>query len=261
MARFADHRTAAETDVMADPNRSSAPSPQDVAVWDAPTRLFHWVLVLLIGLLWLSGEIGGLAINTPLPWGGTLFLGNMDLHMLLGEAVLALVLFRVLWGLVGSSTARFSEFVRGPAPVGAYLRAVTRGETPLFTGHNPAGALMILALLAVLATQAGLGLFANDDIFSEGPLAHLVSKETSDSLTGLHGAVFNVLLALVALHVAAALYYVIRGKNLVRPMLTGRKPRAQLPADAQPVRFASPLLALALLAVSGAAVWALVTQL
>lgn len=243
---------------MAQPARSPLPS-EDIAVWDAPTRLFHWILVLLVALLWYSGEVGGLSVNTPLPWGGTLFMGNMDVHMLLGEAVLTLVLFRILWGLAGSSTARFSEFVRGPKPVGAYLAAVARGETPLFTGHNPAGAAMILALLAVLAAQAGLGLFANDDIFSEGPLAKLVSKDTSDSLTGLHGALFNVLLALVALHVAAALYYVVRGKNLVRPMLTGRKPRYHLPADAPPVRFVSPWLALVFFALAWAAVWALVT--
>lgn len=246
---------------MSDHRPDQAVPAEDVAVWDAPTRLFHWVLVLLILALWFSGEIGGLSINATLPWGGTLFLGNMDVHMLLGQAVLVLVVYRVLWGLVGSTTARFSHFVRGPAPVGAYLAAVARGEVPLFTGHNPAGAAMILALLAVLAGQAGLGLFGNDDIFSEGPLAHLVSKETSDALTVWHGRLFNVLLALVAVHVAAALYYVIRGKNLVRPMVTGRKPRAHLPDGAEPVRFASPWLALVMLAVAWGAVWVLVSQL
>ncbi len=240
---------------------SSAPPSATVAVWDLPTRLFHWILVLLVLALWYTGEVGGLAVNTPLPWGGSLFLGNMDLHMLLGEAVLTLVVFRLLWGFVGTSTARFSQFVRGPAAVVGYLKAIARGETPLSAGHNPAGGLMILGLLAVLALQAGLGLFANDDIFSEGPLAHLVSKEVGDTLTSLHGAVFNLLLLAVVLHVSAAVYYGIRGKNLVRPMVTGRKPVAHLPKDAAPVRFASPLLALVLLLVAGGLVWAVVTKL
>lgn len=237
-----------------------AVSAEDVVVWDLPTRLFHWVLVALIGLLWATGEIGGLGINWELPWGGTLFLGNLEVHMLAGEAVLALVLFRLMWGVIGSATARFSHFVRGPGSVLAYLAAVARGETPLFTGHNPAGAVMILVLLAALAAQAGLGLFGNDDIFTEGPLAHLVSKSTSDTLTGLHGALFNVLLALVALHVLAAVYYVVRGKNLVRPMVTGCKPREHLPPGEVP-RMVPAWWALPVLAIAGVAVWALVTQI
>jgi cytochrome b len=232
-----------------------------VTVWDLPTRLFHWTLVALVLALWYSGDEGGLSIAGPLPWGGSTYLGNMDIHALLGEAVLTLVVFRLLWGLAGSSTARFSQFVRGPAAVGAYLKAVARGETPLFAGHNPAGALMILALLAVLATQAGLGLFANDDSFFDGPLSHLVGKETSDRLTGLHGAVFNLLLLLIALHVAAALYYLVRGENLVRPLVTGRKPAADLPPGAPTPRLASAWRALVLLVLSGTAVWAVVTHL
>lgn len=243
---------------MADPAEMSS-SPAHVAVWDIPTRLFHWLLAGLIGLLWLSGEVGGLSVNAPLPWGGTLFLGNMDIHMLLGEAVLILVVYRILWGLVGSSTARFGHFVRGPRAILAYVAAVARGETPLFTGHNPAGAVMIVVMLLALAVQAGLGLFANDDIFSEGPLAHLVDKDLSDTLTGLHGALFNGLVALVAVHVAAALYYGVRGKNLVRPMVTGRKPRQHLPPGAEGVRFVSPWRALVLLGVAGALVRAVVT--
>lgn len=236
---------------------TSMPGDQ-VAVWDLPTRLFHWVLVALVALLWFSGDVGGLGINLELPWGGTLFLGNMDVHMLLGQTVLALVIFRVLWGFVGSSTARFTGFVRGPGPLLDYVRAVARGETPLFTGHNPAGAVMIVALLALLAAQAATGLFANDDIFSEGPLAALVSKETSDALTAVHGLLFNVLLALVAAHVMAALYYVARGKNLIRAMVTGRKPRETVPAGAAP-KLVPAWRAVPVLAVAAAIVWWLVS--
>lgn len=237
-----------------------AVAPKDVAVWDLPTRAFHWLLVALIGLLWATGEIGGLGINWEMPWGGTLFLGNLEVHMLAGEAVLALVLFRLMWGVIGSATARFSQFVRGPGAVIAYLKAVARGETPLFTGHNPAGAVMILVLLTALVVQVMLGLFANDDIFTEGPLAHLVSKGTSDTLTALHGTLFNVLLVLVALHVSAALYYAVRGKNLVWPMITGRTPRAHLPSGDAP-RLVPAWWALPVLAIAGVAVWALVTQI
>jgi cytochrome b len=237
--------------------QDSALTPGDVAVWDLPTRIFHWLLVLLLVLLWYTGEVGGLSLNFEAPMIGTLFVGNLDVHMLLGQCVLALVIFRILWGFVGSSTARFSTFVRGPVPVGSYLRAVARGEMPLFTGHNPAGAWMILLLLTLLALQAGLGLFANDDIFSEGPLAHLVSKETGDRLTDLHGLSFNALLAAAALHVAAALYYLVRGENLVYPMITGRKPSMMVKTGGAP-RIVPSWHALPVLLAAASIVWAVV---
>ncbi|MGC2856906.1 cytochrome b/b6 domain-containing protein [Novispirillum sp. DQ9] len=234
-----------------------------VRVWDLPTRLFHWTLVLLLILLWVSGEIGGLGLSYQgevLGMPVNLLLGNMDIHMLLGQAVLALVLFRLIWGVVGSSTARFAGFVRGPRSLMAYVAAVARGEVPATTGHNPAGAVVILAMLTLLLVQGGLGLFANDDIFSEGPLAARVGKATSDALTVWHGQVFTVLLAVVALHVAAALYYLARGKNLIRPMVTGRKPADTVPPGDPEPRLASPWLALPVLAVAVAIVWAVVTK-
>lgn len=230
-------------------------------VWDLPTRLFHWTLVLLLVLLWVSGEIGGLSLSHQgeiLGLKVSIFLGNMDIHMLLGQAVLVLVLFRLMWGVVGSSTARFTSFVRGPRSFLAYVAAVARGEVPATTGHNPAGAVVILVMLALLLVQGGLGLFANDDIFSQGPLADTVSKATSDTLTGLHGVVFTLILAVVALHVAAALYYLVRGKNLIRPMVTGRKPADLLAAGEPEPRMASPWLALPVLAAAVGIVWLVV---
>lgn len=221
-----------------------------VKVWDGPTRLFHWGLVLMILLLWLTGVVGG--IDLPLPGGQTLM--NMDFHMLLGQGVLALVLYRILWGFVGSSTARFSTFVRGPQAVLGYLKAVRNGKYPRFFGHNPAGALMILGLLAALLLQTGTGLFANDDILSEGPLAGLVGKDLSDTLTGVHGLVFNLLMALVIVHIAAAIVYRLKGENLIKPMVTGRKPREQVPAGEAP-KMVSALLAVVLLALSVGAVF------
>ena len=237
---------------------SSSPT---VAVWDLPTRLFHWILVAAILLLFLSGEIGGLDLSLPLPGGERLMLGNMDLHMLLGETVLGLVIFRVLWGLIGSSTARFATFVRGPAAVIDYLKALKRGDLPLSVGHNPAGALMILALLALAFVQVGTGLFANDDIFSEGPLAHLVSKGTSDLLTGVHGALFNLMGLAILAHVGAAVYYRLRGKNLILSMLTGRKAAELIPAGAELPRLQSFWLAVPVALIAAGAVWVLVHQL
>lgn len=235
----------------------NAPSSA-LPVWDLPTRLFHWLLVLLIGFLWLTGEVGGITVNIPLPGGERLFLDNMALHMLAGRAVLVLVLFRLGWGLVGSSTARFASFVRGPGAAVDYVKQVARGQLPLTVGHNPAGGLMIVALLLFLLVQAGTGLFARDDLFSEGPLAHLVSESLSGTLTLVHVVMFKLLLALVVAHLGAAVYYGVRGKNLVRPMITGRKPAALLPAEAaDTVRLASAWLAVPVLAVAAAAVWAL----
>lgn len=172
-----------------------------VAIWDLPTRLFHWILVGLIGLSWWSAEYHYEAI-----------------HLYSGLAVLSAIIFRILWGFAGSSTARFASFVRGPKAVFGYLQGSWRG-----IGHNPLGALSVIALLGVVGLQAGLGLFASDeDGLLEGPLAPLISFDASDEVTDLHETLFNVLLALIALHVAAILFYKLRGKNLFTPMLTGR---------------------------------------
>jgi len=184
-------------------------------VWDLPTRLFHWMLVALIAFSWWSAE------NEEL-----------DLHIWAGLAVLTLVLFRLLWGLFGSSTARFANFVRGPRRVLAYLRDM-RGWRQ--AGHTPLGALSVIALLGLVALEAGLGLIsADEDGFYEGPLAFLVSPDLSEIATELHEELFNVLLALIGLHVAAILFYrLVLGKKLIGPMVTGR---AQLEPGVEPMR-------------------------
>lgn len=230
-----------------------------IRIWDLPTRLFHWLLVLMIALGWISGDIGGLGLSFTWPWGGRVFLSNMDIHMLLGEGVLALVIYRVVWGLIGSSTARFSQFLRGPRAVIAYLRRLAAGQLPSAKGHNPVGGLMIVALLAALTLQVGSGLFANDDILSEGPLANLVGKTISDAMSEIHEASFGILITLIGLHVAAALYYLVRGKNLIRPMVTGQVPVDLLPADDRaPPAMAPAWRALIALAAAIGAVWGLV---
>lgn len=177
--------------------------PAQVAVWDLPVRLFHWTLVALTGFSWWSAE------QKWLQW-----------HMWSGSAILALLLFRLLWGLFGSSTARFATFVRGPLAVISYLRDM-RGWSGI--GHSPLAALSVLGLLAALFFQVVTGLFQLDsDDFVEGPLAHLVSIAAADRAHDLHRLGFDLLLVLVGLHVAAILVYrVALGKELVWPMVTG----------------------------------------
>ncbi len=173
-------------------------------VWDLPTRVFHWTLVVVIALAWWSAEYH-----------------KDDLHLYLGYGAASLLLFRVGWGLVGSSTARFTSFVRGPASVLRYVRG--RFHWPI-AGHAPLGALSVLALLLVLFVMVGTGLFALDeDGLFGGPLASLVSISTSDSARELHEQAFTVLEVLVVLHVAAIfLYRLALGRNLLGPMISGK---------------------------------------
>ncbi len=212
-----------------------------VYVWDIPVRLFHWSLLALMIALVITGEILD---------------GVIELHARLGLAVLALVLFRLMWGVTGSTYARFTQFVRGPSAVMAYARSLFTRQAGFTPGHNPLGGWMVVLLLVAILAQTLLGLFANDDILFEGPLAHLVSKDTSDFVTGLHEDVFHLLLILVGLHVAAVIgHRLFRGENLVPAMFTGRK---ELPAgtQAEDAGGGGIVRALVLLAVStGAVCW------
>jgi cytochrome b len=175
-------------------------------IWDLPTRLFHWTLATLVVCSVVTAKVGGL-------W--------LDWHMRSGYAILALVVFRILWGFAGSHYARFSTFVRAPHVVLHYLQ----GRHEHVAGHSPLGALSVLALLAVLLVQASTGLFANDGSFTEGPLARLVSGATSDRLSTVHRYGEWALYALVGLHLAAIAYYsVVRRHRLVGPMVTGLRP-------------------------------------
>lgn len=181
-----------------------ATRPVKQPVWDLPTRLFHWLLAGLIAFSW---------------WSVTYH--HTDWHIWSGIAILTLLIFRLLWGFVGSSTARFRSFVRGPASVFAYLRDPGSWR---YAGHTPLGALSVLALLLLTAAQVGLGLIAEDDdgIYA-GPLARLVSIDTSDKAREIHETLFWVLLGFIALHVAAILYYrLVQHKPLVKAMITGR---------------------------------------
>jgi len=175
---------------------------QRIRLWDLPTRIFHWSLAILVLAAFVSGKIGGNA---------------MDWHGKFGLTILGLLAFRLVWGIVGSTYARFASFFPTPASVLAYLRGQWRG-----VGHNPLGALSVFGLLGLLAFQVASGLFSNDDIAFRGPLYDLIGKALSDRLTGLHKLSVNALIALVVLHLAAILYYTrVRKDNLLKPMLTG----------------------------------------
>lgn len=177
---------------------------QRILIWDLPTRVFHWGLVVCVVGAFISAQIGGNAML----W-----------HGRFGLAVLGLLVFRIVWGFVGSTYVRFAQFVRGPAAIKAYLRGEWKGE-----GHNPLGALSVLALLGTLALLVATGLFANDDIAFEGPLYALVGKELSDKLVGLHKLIEPLIILLVLAHVGAIMFYAhIKKDNLVKPMISGWK--------------------------------------
>ncbi|WP_448203991.1 cytochrome b/b6 domain-containing protein [Azospirillum sp. sgz302134] len=213
---------------------------RDVTVWDLPTRMFHWSLVLLVTVAVASAK-----------------LDRMATHTLAGEAILALLLFRLVWGLIGSQTARFSDFVKGPRAVLAYaagLSGAGAGDgkggpaSPPALGHNPMGGLMVVVLLGALLTQAASGLFTSDDILVDGPLVPLAASATVKTLSTLHRLLANGILLLAAVHVLAVLVYLlVKKENLIRPMITGRK---TIPADAAvaPPRRTPTAVALAVLA-------------
>lgn len=218
----------------------NAMASASIRVWDLPTRLFHWALVVLIALQYASGEFGWLSMR----W-----------HFLLGYATLALVAFRVLWGFAGSDTSRFRAFVRGPRTLARYVSGLVRGEDLRELGHNPLGGWSVLLMLAAVALQAVTGLYATDDIIEEGPLVAHASSATVELMTRIHHLNRYVLLGLIVLHlVAVALHGILRGHNLVAPMLHGR---ARIEGAHAP-RFVPAWLALLLFALSAAAVWVLV---
>ena len=227
------------------------PATVAIGVWDLPTRLFHWLLVLLVAVNLYTGNVGGVA--------------EMDLHMLSGYAILTLVLFRFAWGFVGSRHARFASFIRGPRAVLVYARDLFSGDHPPALGHNPMGGWSVAAMLTSLLVQAATGLFADDEILTKGPLAGTVSKATRRLMTGIHDTNAYVLYALIALHLAAVGYYlVVRRENLVRPMLTGVKrlpvTEGEAVGAAAEQRFVNPLLAALLLSLAAVAVWLLVDR-
>lgn len=217
-----------------------------VRIWDLPLRLFHWSLLAAVAVAIATGEVGG-------NW--------MTLHGQAGLAVVALLAFRLTWGLVGSSTARFAQFAPTPGRLAAYLRGRWQGR-----GHNPLGALSVFALLGVLAAQACTGLFGNDEIAFTGPLNARVDEALGLRLTGWHQDLAVVLFVLLGLHVAAIVFHrVVKKHDLVRPMVTGwtdavspgqaAESAGTAPAQARWRRAGGPLALSLAVAVAAAALW------
>jgi len=207
-------------------------------VWDLPTRLFHWTLVVLVALQFATGEFGWL---------------SMEWHYRFGYATLALLLFRLIWGFVGSQTSRFVDFMHGPRALWRHVRAEFSSLPQMSVGHNPLGGWSVLVLLLVLLLQAISGLATSDGIDEDGPFAERVPLVCVRWATRLHHLGENLLLALIGLHVAAVLlHWLLKHDNLVLPMITGKKC-----VDAGPLRFASGRRAFVVFAIVAAAVLAL----
>ena len=207
-----------------------------IEVWDGPTRLFHWLLVALLGFSWWSAETG-----------------QMEWHRLSGIVLLGLLLFRLIWGFIGGSTARFASFVRSPRGVMTYLRADP--AAPRTTGHNPLGGYSVLAMLLLLTAQIGTGMFAVDiDGRESGQLSYLVTFGQGRAAAEIHLLVFTLLQVAAALHIAAILFYLfVHKRNLIGPMVTGTEPE---PDASQSALISASLIHLALAAgVAAALAW------
>lgn len=209
---------------------------QCIRVWDWPVRLTHWGLVVCIAGLYATGEYGWL---------------TMDWHFRFGYAALTIVLFRIVWGFVGSEHARFADFVRGPRAVIEYIRSLTAPAKSPSTGHSALGGIAVLALLGLTLVQAGTGLFSNDQVSAFGPLSERVSMSLSDDMTDWHELGQQLLLILIGIHVIAVLAYLFfKRENLIAPMFHGRK---SVPGrDAQ---WRSNVLALVLFGLCAGGVW------
>ena len=193
------------------------PPKKEILVWDIPTRLFHWLLVIAITYAWFAVEI----------------LEDMEQHFYAGYSVLTLLLFRLVWGFVGSRYALFKSFLYSPAKIMAYVKTLpvkesTQEQQPInkttrYLGHNPLGGLAVFAMLAVLLFQTGSGLFSSDDYYY-GPLAGLIDKGLVAKLTNLHHLNFDIITALIAIHIVAILLYrLYKKEHLVGAMFTGKK--------------------------------------
>jgi cytochrome b len=213
-------------------------------VWDLPTRLFHWLFVLTICAQYFTAMSGG-------DW--------MVWHFRLGYLMIALLIFRVVWGFVGPTHARFGNFVKGPGVVLAYMKRVHKvGEDAIRSvGHNPMGGLMVLVMLALVTAQALTGLFSTDDTSVFGPYYSVVSSELAETLTSAHHALFNFIIGAAVLHlVAIAFYTLVKKDRLVPAMIHGRKPALHVPA-AEGIEHSALIRAAVIAVVAAAAVFVL----
>jgi cytochrome b len=218
---------------------------QKIKVWDLPTRLFHWSLVLCFAVSWGSAESTDIFSNA------------MQIHFYAGYTLLTLLIFRVLWGFVGSNTARFSHFWSGIHATKAYARTLLKPRPNDNIGHNPVGGWAVIIMLTLLALQVTTGLFSNNDLLDSGPLAHYISGDLSDTISGIHSIVFNYLITIVGLHVAAVFFYrFYKHSNLIIAMITGYKTLPNT-LNTSSLYFVSNFRAILVLAIAAACVAAL----
>lgn len=198
---------------------------QKIVVWDVPTRLFHWLTVILVAAAYATWRVN---------W--------MDWHAYAGYALLALVVFRLLWGFFGSETARFARFLAAPRRAAGHLAQLLRREPDRQVGHNAAGGWMVLLLLALLLAETLTGIYINNDIADVGPFTELAPAPVANFISALHDAFWQALLVAVTLHVlAVVLYWAAKRQNLLLPMITGCK---MLPLGVRPPAQAGALRAL-----------------
>ena len=211
-----------------------------VKVWDIPTRVFHWGMLCLLAGLWWTADAG-----------------EMEWHQILAYGLMVLIGVRLIWGFIGSDTAKFSHFVHSPKTVLNYLGKTKREGISTSLGHNPVGGYMVVTLITLVCVQLGSGLFATDEIFTEGPLYSLVSSDTASWLTWLHKKNFDLILILAAVHVLAVGVHMIKGDKILGAMFSGYKKLPESKADAvnaDELAFASVVKAIVLAIVIGAVV-------
>ena len=177
-----------------------------IKVWDLPTRIFHWSMIFLLASLWWTVDVG-----------------EMDWHQVLAYSLMILIIFRLIWGVIGSDTSRFSHFIKHPKTVLNYMKQTKHRGVTSSVGHNPLGGYMVIVLMLLVSMQLISGLFATDEVFTEGPLYSFVSSETSSLMTWLHRKVFYVMLGFASIHLLAVIYHGIKGDKLIGPMITGYK--------------------------------------
>jgi len=176
-----------------------------IRVWDLPIRLFHWLLVLCITGSFVTINLGDEFIQ----W-----------HAYFGYSILTLLIFRIIWGFVGSKHARFLSFIPSKQAIVDYLQ----GRSPRVLGHNPIGALSVFALLFVLSVQVFTGLFVDDEVSFKGPLEKYVSGAVASFFSEIHEGNQVVILTLIAIHIAAIIFYKkFKGEDLIKPMISGDK--------------------------------------
>jgi len=203
---------------------NSSNNKNKIKIWDIWVRIFHWSLLLLVGLSFYSGKFGGLDFVLPIK---NTVIFNMDVHVWSGLAILGLILFRTIWGFVGSTTARFSYIFESIRKLPNYLRKMFIEKTTFIAGHNPAGGIAVLIIITMLFMQTITGLFSQDDSFfaTKGPLSFLVEDTTSKQITQIHAQIWNyILVPLIALHICANLFYwIIKKQDLIQGMITGKR--------------------------------------